>query len=711
MSDNVGVLKEFLVGIGFNVDPNSYSQMDNAILSLTAKAIKLGSEFEGAAAAVVAGVAKIASGMEQLYYVSARTNSTVENIQAISYAATQMGSSAAAAKASLEGLGNFLRSSPGAASVLEHLGVSTSNNGKPRDETAIMTDLGQRFSQMPIWLASKYASMMGIDQNTLFAMINGLGQLTAAYKQMWQAAGLDPSGNSQQAHNFMVQLRTLGEAFDILAIKVEASLAGPLAADIEQFRKLIVDHFGDITAVIDAVAKGFIVLGLLTVGALTEAFDILHKLSDIFHTLDPQTKQWLELLGGVLLAWKAMNLAFALSPIGAVLLLVAGLLLLYQDYETWKHGGKSLIDWSKWQSDIDKAEKFFTWFHKTVDGIVQSVGGWQIVFASFLTYFVGSWSIAIISRLGTILGLIAAVGRGMLGLGGAGVAAGAAAAGAGEAAAGGGAAVVGGGLLAGAGSLLGTIALGAGGALYGFFGNPFDMWGSGSEAPLGAKDEQGSFDFSGGDTKGGANPMARQIRDLFVNQYGWSKAAADGIVANLQAEDSTFDPNSSNGDAYGIAQWMPDRQKTFQKLFGKPMRGSSLGEQLAFLNFELQGKPIGGVDMDAGSRTAGQMLKQPGITDLQATQIDTAYGERAGSSLADSISIGTQRAKMAGNLGMYPVTAPSSKPCITIIQHNDTKIVAPSSSTAKQLADHQGMVAKRNARNLQSPLNNRAHSQ
>jgi hypothetical protein len=38
-----------------------------------------------------------------------------------------------------------------------------------------------------------------------------------------------------------------------------------------------------------------------------------------------------------------------------VLLLAAAIALLWQDYQTWKNGGDSLIDWGRWKKDIDWA--------------------------------------------------------------------------------------------------------------------------------------------------------------------------------------------------------------------------------------------------------------------------------------------------------------------------------------------------------------------
>lgn len=69
---------------------------------------------------------------------------------------------------------------------------------------------------------------------------------------------------------------------------------------------------------------------------------------------------------------------------------------------------------------------------------------------------------------------------------------------------------------------------------------------------------------------------------------GLTKAQAAGIVGNLHAE-SELQTNipGDNGQAYGIAQWHPDRQATFKKIIGKDIRNSTFSDQLKFVNWEL----------------------------------------------------------------------------------------------------------------------------
>lgn len=74
----------------------------------------------------------------------------------------------------------------------------------------------------------------------------------------------------------------------------------------------------------------------------------------------------------------------------------------------------------------------------------------------------------------------------------------------------------------------------------------------------------------------------------YFKQQGWSDYQAAAIVGNLLGE-SGLDTNvyGDNKNAYGIAQWHANRQAQFQKLYGRSIKGSSLEQQLGFVNWEL----------------------------------------------------------------------------------------------------------------------------
>lgn len=87
--------------------------------------------------------------------------------------------------------------------------------------------------------------------------------------------------------------------------------------------------------------------------------------------------------------------------------------------------------------------------------------------------------------------------------------------------------------------------------------------------------------------KKGSGEAIGAVVDYFTSK-GWTKEQAEGIAANIEAE-SGFKANASGdgGQAYGLAQWHPDRQAEFAKQYGKDIRNSTGAEQLEFINHEL----------------------------------------------------------------------------------------------------------------------------
>jgi hypothetical protein len=81
---------------------------------------------------------------------------------------------------------------------------------------------------------------------------------------------------------------------------------------------------------------------------------------------------------------------------------------------------------------------------------------------------------------------------------------------------------------------------------------------------------------------------AQQAYAYFIHE-GWTGPQACGIIANIQNE-SQFNPAifGDNGTAYGICQWHPDRQANFAAFTGVQIQGSTYGQQLAFINYELR---------------------------------------------------------------------------------------------------------------------------
>ncbi|WP_194432980.1 lytic transglycosylase catalytic [Klebsiella pneumoniae] len=403
---NAETLKDFLISLGFKVDEAGARKFDAVVAGTTLKAIELGVKVEAAALSVVAFTAKIASGLDDLYWASQRTGATVEGIKQIGYAVSQVGGSVDGARGSLENLARFMRNNPGAEGFLNRLGVQTRDaSGNMRDMATIFTGVGQRLSSMPYYRANQYAQMLGLDENTLMAMRRGIGEYMGQYNAMKKAIGFNPDQAAAASNRFMTSLRSLSEAASMARDKIGSNLADGLAGQIDNLRKKIIENFPKIEVTITKVIKGILWLGEI-VGRV--AFRIVDGVGDIIEwwgKLDAETKTLIEVIGGLVVAMRILNSTFWMSPIGLITGLIVALGLLWEDYKTWKEGGNSLIDWEKWQPAIDKAKDAITWFRDKLLELKDSVGGWQKSLEILGTFIAGVWISKVLGAFGKISGL------------------------------------------------------------------------------------------------------------------------------------------------------------------------------------------------------------------------------------------------------------------------------------------------------------------
>lgn len=400
---NAETIKDFLVSLGFQIDDAGARKFDSVVLGTTLQVVKLGAAVEATALSVVAFTAKIASGLDQLYWSSQRTGATVAGIQAIGYAASQAGSSAEAARGSLEGLARFMRNNPGSEGFLNRLGVQTRDaSGNMRDMASIFTGVGQKLSNMPYYRANQYAQMLGIDENTLMAMRRGLGLFNQQYTQMAKAIGFNADQAAISSNKFMTSLRAFGQMAGMARDKIGSSLAEGLSGSIDTLRKQIVDNFPKIEQTITSGVKGILwmaeVIGRVVYRLIQAAGDI----REWWNTLDKSTQQLIETLGALVLAWKLVNSAFLTSPIGRIIALGLAILSLYDDYKTWQAGGKSLIDWEKWQPGIDSAKKALDWFTDKLNKLNNGTLTWKGTLQSLSDFMKGDWSKSINDAIASV---------------------------------------------------------------------------------------------------------------------------------------------------------------------------------------------------------------------------------------------------------------------------------------------------------------------
>ncbi|EPC0080527.1 transglycosylase SLT domain-containing protein [Escherichia coli] len=384
---NAETIKDFLVSLGFDIDEAGASKLDSVLAGTTANAIKMGLAVEGAALTVVAFTAKIASGLDNLYWASQRTGATVQGIQSIGYAVSQVGGSVDAARTSLESLSRFVRNNPGAEGFLNRLGVQTRDaSGNMRDMAAIFTGVGQKLSSMPYYRANQYAQMLGIDENTLMAMRRGVGGFSGQYSAMAKAIGFNADEAARSSNKFMTSLREFGAMAGMARDKIGSNLAGGLAGSLDTLRRHILDNFPRIEQTLTKAIKGILALGDIIGRLFFRLIEGTSSLINWWQSLDKQTRELISLFGALTIALRILNSTFWMSPIGLITALAAGIALLWEDYQTWKEGGDSLIDWGKWKPEVDAALKMVRDLKTTVNELAKAL-------AKLLNIDPKSWSL------------------------------------------------------------------------------------------------------------------------------------------------------------------------------------------------------------------------------------------------------------------------------------------------------------------------------
>lgn len=183
-----------------------------------------------------------------------------------------------------------------------------------------------------------------------------------------------------------------------------------------------------------------------------------------------------------------------------------------------------------------------------------------------------------------------------------------------------------------------SIIFNAGLLIYGIYDIAVSIWEAWNESQVDTASNENATPVAG-ETATGASAMATpstgvvsksetgrpEEAQAFFKGKGWTKEQSAGIVGNLFVESGLrTDAVGDGGQAYGIAQWHPDRQATFERVYGKPIRQSSFQEQLEYVNWELNNT----------EKAAGNALRGATTAQDAAAIVDKKYERSSGAAIA-----------------------------------------------------------------------------
>lgn len=223
------------------------------------------------------------------------------------------------------------------------LGMSLADTqGKARPVNELLLDLSDRFSKMDRTTANNMGRMMGIDQGTMQLLLKGRSEveLMIARQKEYGAVTKQQAEEASRLRNAMVASKQIFEAFG---------------------RELL--------------------------SAATPALEKMFAVFADFGAWVRENKEFVETFLAVIAAGLAA-VALATIPINltvvAVLALSAAIAALWQDYQTWKRGGDSFIDWSKWEPGFKAAGQGIKWLKDLLgDMVYRAIAAADVLSAVF----------------------------------------------------------------------------------------------------------------------------------------------------------------------------------------------------------------------------------------------------------------------------------------------------------------------------------------
>lgn len=388
---NGDTIKEFLVGLGFQVDDASLASFNAGIANASVKALALGAAVTAAAGAVFFAVNQMAGELDDLAELAERVDSTAEAVDRLGKAAELNDSSVDAARASLEGLN---RTAGQAANGLgrgmkwfEKLGISVKDaNGKLKNTDALLAEVGAAVKGLSSGEQAAALEGLGIDRTMLKTITGGLAEVSGQIDAMYAAAGVNINEAAESAGAFKDELSALNFTLGAMGKGILVKFMGPITEGMARMRKTLMENMPRIirvvTPIIDIImriAGAFLALAARVASAVGVVIDWIMDIQDA-------TNGWAGIILAVVAAWKYLNLAFLASPVGMIIALAAAIALLVEDFMTWQEGGDSLIDWSAWAPGIDAAigavtilrdilGGFFTMMFASIDMLVKVLTG------------------------------------------------------------------------------------------------------------------------------------------------------------------------------------------------------------------------------------------------------------------------------------------------------------------------------------------------
>lgn len=388
---NGETIKEFLVGLGFDIDEKGLQNFTSGITKATLAVSAIGAAATAAAGFITKFVGDVADQYDAVGDLADRVNTTAEEIMRLGYVATLTGSDVNAANSSLENLsrtaGEAALGIGRGAKIFEDLGLEAKDsNGELKDTSVLMAEIGDRIKDMGRGEQLAVLSKLGIDPTMINALTTDVSGLAEEFDALYKAAGVDANKAAEQAGEFNDSMDRMKMTFNAIKSAVGLKFMGQIKNGIDALRKFMTENMPKIINAVSPVIDMTLRIAEAFITIATRIGSVVGAIIGWLARVNDATDGWAGYILAAAAAWKYLNLSFLATPIGMILSLVAAIALLVDDFLAWKEGGDSLIDWGKWEAEIqfatdivmglkDVIANAFTAIFAAIDSVVSLLTG------------------------------------------------------------------------------------------------------------------------------------------------------------------------------------------------------------------------------------------------------------------------------------------------------------------------------------------------
>ena len=349
----MAIVDELITIIGLKVDPKNAQEVrgfSKSIGGLIKKTVKLGAALTAAAGGISAYGVALAGTIDAQGKFADSLGVSVEDLQALGYAAGISGGSIETISADLKTLSQVIdTSNPGSYNeALLQLGVSArKSNGEIKNSTELLLDLSDKFVSLSQKQAVDFGEKIGLDESTIRLLQTGRDGVKSLTDEAVVLGGVLSDTASKDAANFNDALLRLRFSFFGIVNTVTSKffpifteLAGKISAFVKANKKWI--DLG-IEQLLGGVAEGFKIFKNGVSAVIDVINDLLPDISEFEGSLDG-TKVIAIAVAGALTTLTGVALSFAAPFVTAAgSSNRRGLSIIIEDFYNYLNDGDSVI--------------------------------------------------------------------------------------------------------------------------------------------------------------------------------------------------------------------------------------------------------------------------------------------------------------------------------------------------------------------------------